>query len=261
MASTVTTPEPGAPSDQEGRLHAPGPVVDARDLRFGFSSSHQVLRGVTLQIQAGQLTMVLGASGSGKTTLLKLIKGLLRAQAGDLRVLGRPNNGNRRDVAYIPQNLGLVRNLSVIENVLTGALTRVPQLPALFHVFPKTEVEEALAVLGRLQIGHKAYEKVHSLSGGERQRVAIARAAMQRAPIMLADEFVSQLDPVTTHEIMDVVKSRAAMRGVTIIQTTHELEIVAKYGDYVIVLRDGAVAVAGAPREIDLAGLSQVIKS
>lgn len=205
--------------------------------------------------------MILGASGSGKTTLLKLIKGILRPQGGSLLVLGRPNRGDRRDVAYIPQNLGLVRNLSVLENVLTGALTRVPALPALFHVFPKHEVEEALAVLGRLQIGHKAYEKVHSLSGGERQRVAIARAAMQRAPIMLADEFVSQLDPVTTHEIMDVVKRRAAMRGATIIQTTHELEIVAKYADQVVVLRDGVAVIEGAPDQIDLAGLSQAIKS
>lgn len=205
--------------------------------------------------------MILGASGSGKTTMLKLIKGILRPQGGTLKVLGRSSTGTRRDVAYIPQNLGLVRNLSVLENTLTGALTRMPAIPALFHVFPKEEVEEALAVLGRLQIGHKAYQKVHALSGGERQRVAIARAIMQRAPLLLADEFVSQLDPVTCDEIMDLVKRRAAVRGVTIIQTTHELDIVAKYADHVIVLRDGVTVLQGAPGEIDLAGLSQAIKS
>lgn len=259
---TVSTPDPGAPPDQEGRPHANGaPVVVAEGLRFGFISAHPVLNGVTLRVKPGHLTMILGASGSGKTTLLKLIKGIFRPQGGALQVLGRPNSGLRRDVAYIPQNLGLVRNLSVLENVLTGALTRIPALPALFHIFPKDQVDEALAVLGRMQIGHKAMEKVHALSGGERQRVAIARAVMQRAPILLADEFVSQLDPVTCDEIMDLVKRRAAMRGVTIIQTTHELEIVAKYADDVIVLRDGVAVLQGAPHEIDLASLSQTIKS
>lgn len=237
------------------------PVVVADGVRFGFGGSRTVLRGVSLQVKQGQVTMILGASGSGKTTLLKLIKGILRPQGGTLKVLGRTSTGNRQDVAYIPQNLGLVRNLSVLDNALTGALTRAPALPALFHVFPKDEVEEGLAVLDRLQIGLKAYQKVHELSGGERQRVAIARAIMQRAPLLLADEFVSQLDPVTCDEIMDLVKRRAAIRGVTIIQTTHELDIVAKYADDVIVLRDGVTVLQGAPGEIDLAGLSQAIKS
>jgi phosphonate transport system ATP-binding protein len=219
------------------------PALEARDLWFAYSGGRSGLHSVSLAAEAGEITMILGASGSGKTTLLKLCKGLLEPQRGVVRVLGRPVVADRRHrldpaVAYIPQHLGLVRNLPVLDNVLTGALARVAELPSLLRRLPATEQRRAHALLERLGIGHKADEKVHALSGGERQRVAIARALMQEPRLLLADEFVSQLDVHTSRDILGIVRG-IADDGVAVVVATHELDLVDRYADGVIVLRDG----------------------
>lgn len=202
-----------------------------------------MLKDVGLTAQPGSVTMVLGMSGSGKTTLLKLFKGLLQPQRGELRVLGTPVPRIRRGrldprVAYIPQQLGLVRSLTAIENALTGALSRVGALPSLLRLMPPAEVERARALLERLGIGGKADQPVHALSGGERQRVAIARALMQEPRVLLADEFISDLDPLTGAEIMAIVREVVAA-GVAVVMTTHEMEVVRGHADHVLVLRNG----------------------
>src|SRR6266542_2446215 len=138
-----------------------GPALEASDLWFSYSAGRPVLRGVSLIAEARQITMVLGVSGSGKTTLLKLCKGLLGPQRGVVRVLGGPVGAARRSrldpcVAYIPQHLGLVRNLGVLDNVLTGALGRVAQLPSLLRRLPTAELRRAQELLERLGIRHTA---------------------------------------------------------------------------------------------------------
>ncbi|HLC30284.1 MAG TPA: ATP-binding cassette domain-containing protein [Dehalococcoidia bacterium] len=254
------------PLEQHLVADAPGPlVVETKDLWFSFNNSRPVLKGVDLAIPKGGVTMVLGASGSGKTTLLKLIKGLLRPQRGQIRVLGhsataaKPLRSLIPEVAYIPQHLGLVRNLPVLENTLTGALGRLGTLPSLLRIFPREWVQEAEGLLAGLGIAHKRDEKVHALSGGERQRVAIARALMQHPRVILADEFISQLDPVTSGEIMDNMR-RMVDDGTTLLMTTHELEMVARYGDWVAVLRDGEKVLDCPGSEVSLKALGQVIK-
>ena len=240
MPETRATPT--TRTRQSLSLHAP--AVEARDLWFGYGKGNPVLRGVDFSAAQGRITMVLGASGGGKTTLLKLLKGLIAPQQGTIRVLDRPlvaaPGAGRLDpaVAYIPQQLGLVRMLSVLENTLTGALGRVGTLQSLVKLWPRDTVAQAHETLQLLGIGHKAREKVYALSGGERQRVAIARALMQEPALILADEFVSQLDPVTTEEIMDVMRE-IARYGVALVMTTHELDVVSRYADRVVVLRGG----------------------
>jgi phosphonate transport system ATP-binding protein len=188
--------------------------------------------------------MVLGMSGSGKTTLLKLCKGLLKPQRGEVRLLGEPvvsapQRGRLdRRVAYIPQQLGLVRTLSALDNAVTGALSRVGGIPSFLKLIPENEVRQARELLARLGIGHKTDEKVYALSGGERQRVAIARALMQQPHVLLADEFISDLDPLTSAEIMTIVRDIVAS-GVAVVMTTHEMDVVRGYADHVIVLREG----------------------
>jgi phosphonate transport system ATP-binding protein len=202
-----------------------------------------VLRGVTMHATPGEVTMVLGTSGSGKTTLLKILKGLLAAQSGEVRVLGADVNGSARGrldprVAYIPQQLGLVRSLSALDNALVGALSRIGTVPSLLRMLPEDETKRARELLARLGIGHKADAPVHELSGGERQRVAIARALMQGPRVLLADEFISDLDPLTSAEIMALVRD-AAVAGVAVVMTTHEMDVVREHADHVVVLRHG----------------------
>jgi len=218
-------------------------------------------------VEPGVICMLLGPSGSGKSTLLKTMKGILRPQRGriavfDLAVSRGWNTRVRRAlgcrVAYIPQHLGLVKNLTVMENALMGALGRMGTLASLIKAFSQSDVREAARILEQLGIRHKADEKVHSLSGGERQRVAIARALMQHPHLVLADEFVSQLDPVTTREIMALV-TQAAQAGVAFVISSHEVEIVAEYGDRAVFLRQGEKIHEGPAREITLATTTQLM--
>lgn len=237
------------------------PALEARDVWFGYVRERPVLKGISLSAEEGQITMVLGASGGGKTTLLKLAKGLLAPQRGAIRVFGQRVVAGHLDrrVAYIPQQLGLVRNLSVLENTLTGALGRVGTLPSLLKIFPRHCLREARRTLETLGIDHKADEKVYALSGGERQRVAIARALMQQPRLILADEFISQLDPVTSLEIMEIMHQIAA-DGVALVMTTHELDIVARYADHVVILRDGEKVIDGPAYALNVSELGLEMK-
>lgn len=222
-----------------------GPALEASQLSYAYGSGRPVLRAVDLDARPGEVTMVLGMSGSGKTTLLKLFKGLLAPRSGSVRVLGEPVRAaparGRLDprVAYIPQQLGLVRTLTALENVLTGALARMAGPGSVLGVAPEGERRRAEELLERLGIGRKSTEKVFALSGGERQRVAIARALMQDPQVLLADEFISDLDPVTTETIMAVIREIAAA-GVTVLMTTHEMDVVRSHAGHVVVLRDGS---------------------
>lgn len=197
--------------------------------------------------------MVLGRSGSGKTTLIKLLAGILQPQRGAILTAA----ADQPRMAYIPQTLGLVRNMSALENTLAGALSHTNTLRAMLKLFPKATVERAKATLAELGLGDKFEQKVQQLSGGQRQRVAIARALMLEPGLILADEFVSQLDPVTSEEILDMMRSITA-RGVGLLITTHETDAVAEYADNIIVMREGKVsheARAGDLSERDMVAL------
>jgi phosphonate transport system ATP-binding protein len=232
-----------------------GPLLAARDLWFSYDGQNFAVRGVNLTMRGGAMIMVLGRSGSGKTTLMKLLAGILVSQRGTIEVAGW--GGTR--AAYIPQSLGLVRNMTALENTLAGALTRTNTLLSMFKVFPKETVRRAKETLGDLGLGGKLDEKVQHLSGGQRQRVAIARALMLEPGLILADEFVSQLDPVTTEEILDMMRA-ITERGVGMLVTTHETGAVDRYADHVIVMRNGEVSHEAQAGELSEAGMVELLR-
>ncbi|HET8567436.1 MAG TPA: ATP-binding cassette domain-containing protein [Candidatus Limnocylindria bacterium] len=218
-------------------------ALAAEDIWFAYVRGRSILRGVSLSVERGEVVAVLGTSGSGKTTLLKICRGLLKPTRGTVTILGEPLPCATRGaldhrIAYIPQQLGLVRALSVLDNVLLGAITRVGRMPALFHAFPPDLVLEARATLAMLGIEAKGAERAFTLSGGERQRVAIARALMQRPAVIVADEFISQLDPHNTAEIVRIFKD-VSRSGVAVLMSTHEPAVVRERADRAIVLRAG----------------------
>lgn len=210
-------------------------MVELKDVTFSYNNgSHPVLDGISLSVEKGSIVMVMGPSGSGKTTLLKLVKGLLRPQRGEIRWGVDPV----KEIAYIPQNLGLVKGMTVLENALIGTLGRMGTVPSLFKVFPRKEVSLAREKLAMLGLREKESEKAFHLSGGERQRVAIARALMQGSQLILADEFISQLDHIKSLQMMELVE-QIALTGVTLIITTHDIELVPRYGHQAIFLKEG----------------------
>jgi phosphonate transport system ATP-binding protein len=250
---------------EERAVSSEAAALEMSDVWFGYSRERQALKGVNLIALPGKVMMILGVSGGGKTTLLKLAKGFLAPQRGSVTALGRQvasRAGTRRldpRVAFIPQHLGLVRGRTALENTLTGALGRVGALRSLLGLFPRECQVEARRTLESLGVAHKAGERVSHLSGGERQRVAIARALMQRPQLLLADESVSHLDPVTGAEIMELICT-ATRGGVTVVMTTHQLELVSRYADRVVVLRDGEKALDCAVADADEGDLRRILK-
>lgn len=221
-----------------------------------------MLRNVSLTAQAGEILAILGTSGSGKTTLLKLCRGLLPTRGGNIRVLGEPVRAGRGPldprIAYIPQQLGLVRSLTVRENLLLGAVARRGAIGLVRLATPGLE-RRAEEVARRLGIGHKLGEKAYTLSGGERQRVAIGRALLQEASVLLADEFISQLDPLTTGEIMRLVRE-IATDGVAVVMSTHEHSIVREHADRAIVLRDGLKVVDVRTHSVPITEITEALR-
>lgn len=215
---------------------SPTTIVGVSHMSFAYNGSRPILKDISLDVEKGSIVMLLGPSGSGKTTLLKVIKGLLSSQQGEVRWGLNPT----KEIAYIPQTLGLVKSLTVLENVLIGTLGRMGILPSLLKVFPKEEVDRAKEMLATLGLRNREGEKVFHLSGGERQRVAIARALMQRSQLILADEFVSQLDFIKTLEMMELVK-KISLTGVTFILTTHDIALVPRYGHRAVFIKEGQI--------------------
>jgi len=220
-------------------------LLEAREVWFTYDSRNYTLRDVSLQIEEGKIYMIFGRSGAGKTTLLKILKGILKPTRGMVFFRGQPINSSETArrvysiVGYIPQGFGIVSNVSVMDNVLVGALSRVPILHSLMGQFPREEVERAEEIIEMMGLSRFKYQKASQLSGGQRQRVAIARALMQKPKVILADEFVSQLDLLTAIEVLDVFRRLADEKGIATAITSHDIHLASRYADQVLVLKNG----------------------
>ncbi|NJD78395.1 MAG: ATP-binding cassette domain-containing protein [Candidatus Methanoperedens sp.] len=213
-------------------------AIELNNVWYSPDGNHYTLKNIDLKVRRGACLALIGPSGSGKTTLLKIITRLIKPSNGFVIVRGSNGWLEKHRVGYIPQQLGLVRSLTALENVLIGAHSRIGYIGTLFSVFPKKEMKLALEYLDMAGISHKAERKVYTLSGGERQRVAIARALMQDPEIILADEFVSNLDIVTAREIMDMMK-RVKGTDMSLIITTHDINLARYYSETTVIIKDG----------------------
>jgi len=142
-------------------------------------------------------------------------------------------------IGYIPQSLGLVKNITVLENVLIGSLPRIGKLNSLLKKFPESEIQEAEKIIKLVGLEGKSERKAYMLSGGEKRRVAIARALMQKPILLLADEIVSELDQVTAREIMDLVADAQRRLNLTAVMVHHDMQLALEYANRVAVIKEG----------------------
>lgn len=212
-----------------------------------------VLQDISLRLAAGERVALLGASGAGKTTLLRLCGADLEPLAGTATVAGvsvhaRPAQATlrrlRTRIACIHQGHDLVGPSSVARNVLAGGLGRwgLARTLATWIWPPAVELERVAAILKRVGIAHLLWQRVDRISGGERQRVAIARALYQDAPLVLADEPVSQLDPGNAHAVLDLLCRTAEEDGRTLLACLHQAELAVQYFPRAVGLRGGRIA-------------------
>lgn len=218
----------------------------------------KALNDVSLSVEPGEMVALIGASGSGKSTLLRHIAGLIQSDRDaccKVTVGGRPVQCEgrltseardiRRDVGVIFQQFNLVNRLSVITNVLTGVLGRIPPLRGTLGIFTRSERIAAMGALARVGIAETALQRASTLSGGQQQRAAIARALVQGARVVLADEPIASLDPASAKRVMETLSEINATDDITVVVCLHQVEYARRYCPRTIALRDGEVAYDG----------------
>jgi len=221
-------------------------IIQMSNVWTSYDSKNFALEGINLSIDRGTNYAIVGQSGSGKSTLLKLMNGMMHSSKGTIKIdYVVPDMNDKKfktmmhTIGYIPQSLGLIKNITVLENILIGALPRLSKIQSLFKRFPEHEIQEAKRILKLVALSGKENRKVYMLSGGEKRRVAIARALMQKPTILLADEIVSELDHVTAHEIMDLIADAQKQMNLTAIMVHHDMQIALEYANRVAVIKEG----------------------
>ena len=199
----------------------------------------EVLRGVTFEVEPGQVKVIVGPSGSGKSTLLRCLATLEEPDRGSVRLGdGRPGPG---EVGMVFQRFNLFQNMNALDNVMCG-LVEVRRLP-------KAEArEQAMAFLGRVGLADHASKYPDELSGGQQQRVAIARALVMKPKAMLFDEATSALDIELVREVLDVMES-LAREGMTMVVVTHEMRFAQHVASSVLMMDDGRIVEEAPPDE------------
>ena len=213
----------------------------------------KALRNLDLTIDDGEFVVIVGLSGAGKSTLLRALNGLVPATEGSITVGGVEVVGAsaatlrqvRSNIGMIFQTFNLVNRTTVLNNVLMGRLSAVPAWRSTFGLWPAQEREKAMQSLERVGIVEKAYVRASDLSGGQQQRVGIARALAQEPTVMLADEPVAALDPVTSRQVMGDLQRINQDLGITTLINLHFLDFAREYGQRLIGLREGQLVFDG----------------
>ena len=217
------------------------------------------LDDVDLTIQDGEFVAIIGRSGAGKSTLLRAVNRMHPITAGKLTVNGTDVSGLsgkslrrfRRGIGMVFQSFNLVTRTTVIRNVLSACVPDMPFWRVLLGTFRKADKLKALECLEKVGILDKAYMRADQLSGGQQQRVALARTLAQDPGIILADEPVAALDPVTARQVMqDFVRVNREM-GITILLNIHHVELALEYADQVIGIRAGKIVYDGPSSQVD----------
>lgn len=213
----------------------------------------KVLQGVTFEVKAGEFLVILGPSGAGKSTLLRCANGLVPPSDGSIYVNGMQVTRHnlhtlRKDIGFIFQHYNIVGNMNVMNNVLIGTLGRKSYWNFSFRREDRQAAEQAIAQVG---LADKAFVRADKLSGGQKQRVGIARALVQEPKVILADEPVSNLDPVIGLEILSLLQTINETIGTTIICNLHHVEYARRFGHRIIGISGGRTVFDGKPAELD----------
>ena len=221
----------------------PKPVIATENLRHSFGEGElrtEILHGLNLQVEAGEVTLLVGPSGSGKSTLLTLIGALRSVEEGSLKVLGEELSGSseeqrvaiRRRIGFIFQSHNLVSSLTVLQNVQLLLQLKEPN--------PSLRIERASALLEAVGLSHRLNHYPDELSGGQRQRVAIARALAPEPELVLADEPTASLDSQSGQDVVELLGDLCRRRGSAVLLVTHDLRLL-KDADRIWRIEDGLV--------------------
>jgi phosphonate transport system ATP-binding protein len=234
-------------------------MIEFKNVSVTYRGGVKALRNVDLTIEDGEFVVIVGLSGAGKSTLLRVLNGLVPATEGSAKVDGIEVVGAstatlrqvRSKIGMIFQTFNLAERTTVLNNVLMGRLANVSSWRSTFGLWPAADREIAMEALERVGIIEKAYVRASNLSGGQQQRVGIARALAQQPTLMLADEPVAALDPVTSRQVMGDLARINTELGITTLINLHYLDLAQEYGQRLIGLRDGELVFDGDIADVD----------
>jgi iron complex transport system ATP-binding protein len=223
------------------------PILKLNNIGFKYEEN-EVLRGIDLAVNAGEILGILGPNGSGKSTLLRVMDGVLTPQSGEILINGKSYRSFKRshlarEVAMVAQEHHFRFTFSCIEVVLMG---RFPHLKRL-QFEDSSDIKIAMEALKATHAIEFAERSIHDLSGGERQRVLIARALAQEPRVILLDEPTSFLDLKFKREVFNLISALSRQKGLGVAIVSHDIDLVAQYCSKIILLKNGSVYRTGDP--------------
>lgn len=230
-------------------------VVDSLTKTFGDTVA---LNDVSFEVDSGEFVIILGVSGSGKSTLLRCMSALTSPTAGEVIIDGEPMKEPRPEVAMIFQQHNIVGDMTAYSNALSGGVNRSGFIESVLQLQDDDEKYRALDALDTVGLLEEAQKKARRMSGGQQQRVGIARALVQQPDVLLADEPVASLDPGSSQEVMEYLRSASEERDLTTFCSLHQVNIARKFGERFIGLRDGDKVFDGYRDELTIDAVDEI---
>lgn len=233
-------------------------MIEFKQVEKKYASGTIALQNINLTIQQGEFVAIIGLSGAGKSTLIRCINRMHDITGGHLSVdgvdvaklKGKQVRRFRRRIGMIFQSFNLVTRMTVIKNVLVSFVPDLPFWRKLTGIYTTEHRVKALEALDKVGILDKAYIRVDQLSGGQQQRVALARTLAQNPDIILADEPIASLDPVTSKLVMDDFKRINQEMNISVIMNIHHVEVALEYADRIIGIYKGQVVFDGQSKDV-----------
>ena len=241
-------------------------MIEFKNVGKIYPNGVEAIKNVTLNIEQGEFVAIIGLSGAGKSTLLRSINQMHPITSGELTVngqnvsklKGKELRKFRRNIGMVFQSFNLVKRTTVLKNVLTSKVADMPLWKSILGIYSKEDVISSLESIDQVGILDKAYSRADQLSGGQQQRVALARCLAQNPQIILADEPVASLDPITAEVVMDDFVKINRDFNITVIINIHHVDLALKYARRVIGINAGVIVFDGPASEVDEKILHQV---
>ena len=235
-------------------------MIEFKNVSKTYDGGFLALKDIDLTIADGEFVSIIGSSGAGKSTLIRTINKMHEISSGQLVVDGKDVsklNGQelrdyRRIIGMVFQGFNLVERTTAQKNVLNTFVPDLNFFQKLFGIYSKDMKRKALEALDSVDILDKAYSRTDALSGGQKQRVALARTIVQNPKIILADEPIASLDPVSSRQVMNYFKKLNRENGITVIVNIHDVETALEYSDRILGIKKGQLAFDGKPSEVNV---------